>query len=121
MSTIARVDIHGTPLKEGDIVAEGKIDDEIWQGQAVILQRPLGIVVTYRNPTVIGFISPEETDFYNVVQIKRGVVKLTDKAEGFLRKNSDSDGFMDIHISRHDGNFYAWDNIEIIGSVYDMI
>ena len=56
-----------------------------------------------------------------MVQIKRGVVKLTDKAEEFLRKNSDSDGFMDIHISRHDGNFYAWDNIEIIGSVYDMI
>lgn len=36
---ISRKDINGVQLKEGDIVAEGKVGEEIWEGKAIIKTR----------------------------------------------------------------------------------
>ena len=117
--TIPRVDIHGNELKDRDIVAEGKVGDIIWNGQAKIIQRPLGLVVAYDNPNLRNLTEPEETDFYNLIEIRVGSVELTDDASEHLRKNANRFGFLPIHLSRYDGRFYNWDNIEVVGNVND--
>lgn len=118
--SIARVDRNGTPLTDGDIVAECTLGEVIWNGEAKVVQRPLGIVTVYHKPLLKCATMPEETDFYNVQEIRPGRVELDDNAREFLRKNADKHGFMGLHLSRYDGKFYAWDNIEIVGSVYDF-
>ena len=116
-----RKDIHGNYLKEGDIVAEGILGEEIWNGEGILISRPLGIVKVYKNPRSTAMIPPEETDCYNVEQIRTGKVKITDKAEEWTKnKLFSKEGISDIHISRYDGRFYNWEKIEIIGSIYDL-
>ena len=117
MNEIARKDIHGTPLEEGDIIAEGKLNELIWEGQAKIIQRPLGVINVYKNAVTKGLTMPEETDFYNVTQIRHGLVELTDSAQDFLKANANKFGIMKLHLSRYDGKFYGWENIEKISSV----
>lgn len=115
-----RKDIHGNYLKEGDIIAEGILGEEIWDGGGILISRPLGIVRIYNNQRSTAMVPPEETDCYNIEQIRIGKVQMTDKAEEWARKKLFSNGFSDIHISRYDGKFYGWDKVEIIGSIYDL-
>lgn len=115
-----RKDIHGNYLKEGDIVAEGILGEEIWDGDGILISRPLGIVRVYNSQRSTAMVSPEETDCYNIEQIRKGKVQMTDKAEEWAKKKLFSNGFCDIHISRYDGRFYNWDKVEIIGSIYDL-
>ena len=117
---IPRTDVNGKILQDGDIVAEGKIDELIWDGEAIIIQRPLGIVTISKNPKSKVLSTPEETDFYNVIQIRPGVAKLTNSARDFLKANADEINTIYLHLSRYDGKFYNWENIEVIGSVYDF-
>lgn len=115
-----RKDIHGNYLKEGDIVAEGILGEEIWDGDGILISRPLGIVKVYNSPRSTAMIPPEETDCYNIEQIRKGKVQMTDKAEEWAKKKLFLNGFCDIHISRYDGRFYNWDKVEIISSIYDL-
>lgn len=114
---INREDINGVRLREGDIVAECKKEKIIWDGKGIIRERPLGVVVTYFDMNAKPIYPPEETDKYNIVQIRCGVVELTDKSSDWMNSG---DGTCKLHLSKYDGGFYAWDNIEKIGSVYDM-
>lgn len=115
-----RKDIHGNYLKEGDIVAEGILGEKIWDGDGILISRPLGIVRVYNSQRSTAMIPPEETDCYNIEQIRNGKVQMTDKAEEWAKKKLFLNGFCDIHISRYDGRFYNWDKVEIIGSIYDL-
>ena len=114
---INRHDRNGIQLREGDIIAECTKGDVIWEGKGIIKERPLGVVVTYPDMKAKPIYPPEETDKYNITQIRCGVVELTDKSSDWM---NDGSGTCKLHLSRYDGGFYAWDNIERIGSVYDM-
>lgn len=108
-------------MKDGDIVAECAIGDIIWNGKGIVKERPLGLVKVFKTSICSSLIEPEETDCYNVVQIREGRVKLTDEADSWMKNSlSDNDKYVSLHISRYDGSFYAWDNIERVGSVYDL-
>ena len=124
MKTTIRKDINGKELQVGDIVAECKIGQKIWNDGAVIVKRPLGVVVSV--PIKMTSIQqPEETDFYNIQPIRKGLVVLTDNADEFLQLYAKENEYdmptMELNISRYDGNFYAWDDIEIIGTVNDFV
>lgn len=118
---ICRVDRNGIKLHEGDIVAECQVGDLTWEGKGIIRQRPLGVVVTCCTAHTCNMSEPEETDCYNIQQIRPGTVELTDNAPQWMVDSlSNGTQFASLHLSRFDGRFYAWDNIEIIGSVYDF-
>ena len=107
---------NGIQLKEGDIIAESEIGKSIWDGQAIITSRPLGIVVVYHHPQLKEDIEPEETDSYNIKEIRCGTVKFTDKAKEWMKERLNGN----LYLSKYDGKFYAWDNIEVIGNIYDL-
>lgn len=121
---INRKDRNGNQLFEGDIVAETIIGETIWDGKAIIRLRPLGIVVTYGRRYLkfkdSAMLEPEETDKYNIIQIRKGIIELTDKAEDWKTNFEHEDHkYSDLHLSCYDGAFYGWDSIERIGSIYD--
>lgn len=122
MKTTIRKDINGKELQVGDIIAECQIGQKIWNDGAVIVKRPLGVVASVPQKMTSSW-RPEETDFYNIVQIREGLVVLTDNADEFLKLYAEESEYdmptMKLCISRYDGNFYAWDNIEIVGTVND--
>lgn len=118
---IKRKDKNGVQLREGDIVAESSIGTVIWEGKGVVKSRPLGVVVVYTSVADSASLNPEETDRYNIVQFRRGLVELTEKAEDWLTMFEDNGRkYTELHISKYDGDFYAWNNIERVGSVYDL-
>lgn len=123
---INRKDRNGNQLFEGDIVAEAIVGETIWDGKAIIRLRPLGIVVTYGRRHLkfkdSAMIEPEETDKYNIMQIRKGIIELTDKAEDW-KTNFEHEGhkYSDLHLSCYDDAFYGWDSIERIGSVYSNL
>lgn len=112
----------GGYLEEGDIVAECQIGEIIWDGAAVIKERPLGVVVVYQNSNIIGMSPPEETDFYNIKPLRTGKIQLLDAAPEWMKKSftTDYNGYSDLYLSTYDGQFYAWDNIEKIGTIYAL-
>lgn len=114
----------GTPVHEGDIIAEGKVGDIIWEGKAEIITRPLGVVYVgsrkklTKNNTIL-----DKPEFYNVMQIRDGKVKLIednleDWAEEFISKTHKTT--MSFHLSKWDGGFYGWEDIYKVGSIYDF-
>lgn len=115
---VKRYDKNGIQLKEGDIVAECNVGDIIWEGQGQIETRPLGVVKVYY-PELKSMLPPEEGDFYNIIPLRAGKVKIL-KRDGNLKYLNISDDYTDIYLSRYDGDFYAWNNIEIVGSIYDL-
>ena len=108
---IGRKDINGVQLKEGDIVAECKVGEEIWDGEGIVISRPLGVVVIY-DAKPIPDQSITEDNIYNLKQIRTGSVQITDKAKIFVKTLADKNGIVSLHLSRYDGNFYNWDNVE---------
>ena len=114
----------GTPVREGDIIAEGKVGDIIWEGKAKVITRPLGVVYIgsrkklTKNNTIL-----DKPEFYNVMQIRDGKVKLIednleDWAEEFISKTHTTT--MSFHLSKWDGGFYGWEDIYKVGSIYDF-
>lgn len=117
---ICRKDINGKIIVPGDIVAEGIVGELIWDGMAKLIERPIGIVIGSKDPRLTQFSDPEESNFYNVQEIRAGIVQLMPNAKEFLKKNADSSGAMHIYLSRYDGVFYNWNKVEIISSIYDF-
>ena len=114
---LPRLDKNGVALQEGDIVAEGSVGDLIWGDTALIERRPLGIVQIIKNPCCTLKYPPEETDFYNIYEIRPGMVSYTNNSPQWLTQMNTGGA---LHISRYDGRFYNWDNIEKVGSIYDL-
>jgi hypothetical protein len=119
--TTNRKDRNDKRLNEGDIVAEGILGETIWDGKAIVEERPLGIVRIYHHPKVSSSLPPEETDCYNIEPLRVGKVRLTSLADQWMINNlAEGTWYSELNISRYDGCFYAWDNIEVIGSIYDL-
>lgn len=111
---IPHCDIHSVQLHEGDIVAEGKLGELIWDGQGIIKRRPLGVVI-YNHPS-----KSKDDPWYNVYALRNGVAELTDSTKGPLMTTCTSQKLIEFSISHHDHIFQAWDDIEIIGTIYDL-
>ena len=123
--TIPETYKDGTPVMEGDIVAEGHVNDIIWDGKAIITRRPLGVVVvTPRKKLTLTNTILDKTEFYNVEQIRVGKAEFTNKGEEWFGKMiedvPEEQRYQDLHLSSWDGGFYGWDNIEKVGSIYDF-
>lgn len=112
------VDIKGNTLKDGDIIAEGKIGDKIWNDKAEITRRAIGIFTVYNNPNPNSCYTPERTDFYNIHQIRTGIAHILDKDMSSTFFNNEKDE-IELYLTTYDGKFYGWDDIEIIGNIYD--
>lgn len=119
---IDRFDKHGNQLYEGDIIRQCDVGDIIWDGDGVIVDCPLGVVVTYPIDVNAVYDDPEVTDRYNVIRFKTGMVKLKDDLERTFLRYYEKDGvwYCPLYLSTYDGKFYGWDKIEKIGSIYDL-
>ena len=118
-NTICRYDISGKQLKDGDIVAQCEVGREIWDNKAVIVSRPLGIIKVSKDPHT-GIHYAEEDCCYKVVHLREGKVKLTDKADDWMKHNlADKDGYGPLYLSLYDGDFFGWNDIEVIGNIYE--
>ena len=116
------VDINGKKLKDGDIVAECQIGRKIWEDKGVITSRPIGIFHVLKNPKNYKEFVPERTDFYNITLLRTGTVEMLDKAsnkEFFDESDPSVHRTVELYLSSYDGAFYGWDDIEIIGNIYD--
>lgn len=112
---IPQYDINKIQLCEGDIVAEGKIGETIWDGQGIIKKRPLGVVVVYDDHSEL-----ETSLYYNVCMLCNGIAELTESDGKHLINAADSQKLIEFSLSHHDHIFRGWDDIEKIGSVYDL-
>lgn len=115
---IDKKDRNGKPLKDGDIIAEGLIGEIIWDGQAVITKRPLGILRVAKYPHARVIESPDEHLFYNLEPLRCGEVQLQESATESMKNNAENKKIA-LYLSSWDGEFYGWDNIECIGSIED--
>lgn len=127
LKTIPESYKNGDPVMEGDIVAEGHIGELIWQDKGVIVRRPLGVVIIQpRKQLTIGNTVLDKSEFYNLREIRSGEAKFIEanQEEWFkeMMKNTDEDQrVQQFHLSTIDGGFYAWDDVEKVGSIYDFI
>lgn len=110
-------DSNGNFLHEGDIVAETHKEDKIWDGKAIILERPIGRVVVYKDPKLRIFDEIETSSVYNIVELRPGLVKLLNDETPFLGKEGD---LVELHLSTYDGRFMFGHEVELVGSIYDI-
>ena len=115
-------DRNDVSLREGDIIRECVIGQSVWDGEGVIVECPLGLVVVGSTKLNGQYSIPEITDRYNVISLKPGLVKLVENNESIFLRHYEKDGdyYCPIHLTTYDGKFYGWNNIEKIGSVYDI-
>ena len=119
-------DKYGFQVHEGDIVIQGHPGKVIWSGDGEIVECPVGIVrigdLKIKMPVFGSDDDPEITERYNVIQIRPGIVKLNpDTKKEFLKQyEKDGEWYSSLHLSKYDGDFYGWDDITIIGSIYDI-
>ncbi len=116
---IPEFDRNGVHLKEGDIVAKCKIGDLIWNDNAKVIKRPLGIVtILDPMPDELGI---EVGDCYNIVPIRTDIVKILNKENlKHLLPFIDNNDCCTFYVGKIESDYYDWDNVEIIGSVYDF-
>lgn len=98
-----KYDIHEKEAYEGDLITELHIVDSVWE-EATIIEPPMGIV--------------KWVDFYwNVCQLKKGVVKFYKDDDSLIFKCGD---LWDINISTYDGLFTEWNGkFEVVGNIHD--
>ena len=111
-------DIHGDRLRDGDIVAEGIVGNVLWDGRAELVARPIGIFQVKSSGAVHMDDVPDRNDFYDVFPIRTGKVQIKDDDMRRSFVSTDTD-LVEIYLTRYDGRFYAWNNLEIIGNIYD--
>ena len=123
LAKICRKDVNGVQLQEGDIIAAGKVGESTWGDTATLLSRPIGTVYLpkFHPQYHTKFLTIEENDCYNVKEIRPGEVAITKKADNWMKQNlCGGTGRCFVHLDTYDGDFYGWDNIEKIGSIYDF-
>ena len=110
---IGKKDINMKEISVGDICAEGKVGEIIWQGCGKVIEKPFGIVYCVkasdarRNPT------KNRVDGYNILQLGYGKVEILSSMPSLKYKTGQI--INDFGLSTWDGNFYGWDSLEIIG------
>lgn len=116
---IPEYDRNGVHLKEGDIIAKRKIGDLIWNGNAKVIKRPLGIV-TICDPTP-DELGVEVGDCYNIIPIRTGLAKILNKENlKHLQPFMDGNDCCTFYVGKIETDYYDWDNVEVVGSVYDL-
>lgn len=123
LAKIQRKDINGIQLQEGDIIATGKVGGSVWGGEAILLSRPIGIIYLPKLHPLYNkdYSLVTENDCYNVKEIRPGEVVITKDADEWMKQNlCGGTGRCLIHLATYDGDFYEWDSIEKIGSIYDF-
>lgn len=110
-------DAFGHELRDGDLIAEGLIGGKIWDGAGEIVRRPIGLFRVVSNPRVGTLLPPERGDFFSVVPLRVGRARVLDDS---LREmfGNDADE-VDLYLNCWDGEFLGWDDVEVIGNVYD--
>lgn len=105
LDKIVRYDRNGIKISNGDVIAEGKKGDMIWDGQAIIVFRPLAIVKV-------------KEDHCDIIPFRSGIAKLTEKADDVL-KNSVIE--IDSCIVKYEFSELSdkkfWGNVEVLSNI----
>lgn len=113
-------DKNGVTLCAGDIIAEGTLGEDIWEGAGKIIRRPLGIVWAENTLTKKRF---DEDRLYGVFEIATGSV-LIDKDipehHPLYPTYSKGQKIFPFHLSNEYNEYLSWDDCELIGSVLDL-
>lgn len=116
---IPEYDRNGVHLKEGDIVADCKVGDLIWDGSAQVIKRPLGVITLLQPmPDQLGV---EVADCYNILPIRAGIVKILNKEYLKHLQPFTDDDCCTLYMSKIEADYYNWGNIEVIGTVNDFV
>lgn len=116
---IPEYDRNGVHLKEGDIVANCKVGDLIWDGNAQVIKRPLGVItISQPMPDQLGV---EVADCYNILPIRAGIVKILNKERLKHLQPFTDDDCCTLYMSKIEADYYNWGNIEVIGTVNDFV
>jgi hypothetical protein len=116
---IPEYDRNGVHLKEGDIVADCKVGDLIWDGSAQVIKRPLGVITLLQPmPDQLGV---EVADCYNILPIRAGIVKILNKEHLKHLQPFTDDDCCTLYMSKIEADYYNWGNIEVIGTVNDFV
>ena len=116
---IPEYDRNGVHLKEGDIVADCKVGDLIWDGDAQVIKRPLGVITILQPmPDQLGV---EVADCYNILPIRAGIVKILNKERLKHLQPFTDDDCCTLYMSKIEADYYNWGNIEVIGTVNDFV
>lgn len=116
---IPEYDRNGVHLKEGDIIAKCKVGELIWDGSARVIKRPLGVItISQPMPDQLGV---EVADCYNILPIRTGIVKILNKERlKHLQPFMDGNDCCTFYVGKIEADYYNWDNVEVVGSVYDL-
>lgn len=116
---IPEYDRNGVHIKEGDIVANCKVGDLIWDGSAQVIKRPLGVItISQPMPDQLGV---EVADCYNILPIRTGIVKILNKERlKHLQPFMDDNDCCTFYMSKIGCDYYNWGNTEVIGTVSDL-
>ena len=116
---IPEYDRNEVHLKEGDIIAKCKIGDLIWNGNTKVIKRPLGIVtICNLTPDELGV---EVEDCYSIIPIRTGLAKILNKERlKHLQPFMDGNDCCTFYVGKIEADYYDWDNVEVVRSVYDL-
>ena len=116
-------DKNSVSLYNGDIIAEGTLGEDIWDGAAKIIRRPLGIIWCSNTLTKNRF---DEDRLFGVIEILAGTV-LINKDKIAERHypisdiyNKDGQQLFTIHMSNEYNQYMSWDDCELVGNVFDI-
>ena len=116
---IPEYDRNGVHLKEGDIIANCKVGDLIWNGSAQVIKRPLGVItISQPMPDQLGV---KVLDCYNILPIRAGIVKILNKERlKHLQPFMDGNDCCTFYVGKIEADYYDWGNVEVVRSVYDL-
>ena len=97
-----RKDKYDKEIYENDVIAESTPEKLIWDGQAIVKERPRGSVYFSHGS-------------FDVKQIKEGTIELTEKADTFLKKIDRHS----LNLTCYDGVFQWPQDITVIGTSYE--
>lgn len=113
-------DKNRVPLHTGDIVAEGILGEDIWEGAGKIIRRPLGIIWAKNTLTKKNF---DEDKLYGVFEIATGSVLINKNIPEYhplYPSYSKGQQVFPLHLSNDYNQYLSWNDCELIGSVLDL-